>query len=609
MVQFLFLSLIVAVGCSESTPESGLVVSGENTPIPGFGGGGAGGGVPGGTPRPGEPESLSDAGIDAGTDAEAEADGQSEVETDGIGPIEADVESVNDADVQVSEEDSIDVEEPADTSAPDETWSIDISDVECLFIPEVAAFAPVLECQWSGSLESPKHNDVVMTPVVANLSDDDMDGDVDIQDIPDIAFISYRYQEDGCCSAPGVLRIVSGSCSKEGASIVLQSNELQEHTTIDAIQLDNSGGLVVGDVDHDGQMEIFAMRKDSGSVLFSGIEYPDVAGSSLTYEGAEWQVTGNLDPVLGLQLEDGDETTLSSEVPGAQVLAKVTVPPEPAALAQLRVRVRARATDGTSKIAARLVIGETILESSSRTVSSSEYQTFRFEFPKNPSSGELRQWRYSDLQDMEFGAFHAGPEGTGVVLTELVLEMGAVYLEWASPYPQKGDIARGAQPSMVDVNQDGVAELLVGRTLIDPQNGEAIWVGDAGMGINGFIGPISFAADLDLDGVQEVIAGNTLYNATGEIVWEISYGDEGSGCKSGGHPCDGFNAVGNFDTDPEGEIATVRNGVVYVFDHDGTKKAMRSLPQKDCSKNEGGPPTVADFDNDGEAEIGVAGAD
>ena len=129
------------------------------------------------------------------------------------------------------------------------------------------------------------------------------------------------------------------------------------------------------------------------------------------------------------------------------------------------------------------------------------------------------------------------------------------------------------------------------------------------MGINGFIGPISFAADLDLDGAQEIVAGNTLYNGDGDILWEISYGNEGSGCKSGGPPCDGFNAVGNFDADPEGEIVTVRNGVVYLFEHDGTKKAMRNLPKKGCANNEGGPPTVADFDNDGEAEIGVAGAD
>ena len=33
------------------------------------------------------------------------------------------------------------------------------------------------------------------------------------------------------------------------------------------------------------------------------------------------------------------------------------------------------------------------------------------------------------------------------------------------------------------------------------------------------------------------------------------------------------------------------------------------IPIDDCSRNEGGPPTVADFDGDGEPEIGAAGAD
>ena len=480
MVRCFLILVLVFGGCSDTGTDS---LSGEPStgePALGFGGQIAPGGIPGGTPSPAEPsESAEDASLEfsdvlADTELSDITEGEEE-ESDGseLEPEEADVSNPGDGDA----------EDTTDTDESEESWIIDVSNVECLFIPEVAEFAPVLECQWSGSLESSKHDDVVMTPAVANLTDDDMDGDVDIQDIPDIAFISYRYQEDGCCSAPGVLRIVSGSCSKEGASVVLQSNELQEHTTVNAVELDNSGGLVLGDVDHDGQMEIFAMRKNSGSVLFSGIEYPDAVGSTLEYDSAQWSEQGILNPVLGLQLADEDDSALSTEVPGAQLMANPTLPAEPAALAQLRVRVRARAVDGTSKIATRLIVGEganqVVLDSPARTVSSVEYQTFRFEFAKNPATGELRQWKYADLESLKFGAFHAGSQGTGVVVTELVLEMGAVYIEWKSDFPKENDMARGAQPSMVDVNQDGIAELLVGRTLIDPQTGEAIWVGDA----------------------------------------------------------------------------------------------------------------------------------
>jgi hypothetical protein len=53
----------------------------------------------------------------------------------------------------------------------------------------------------------------------------------------------------------------------------------------------------------------------------------------------------------------------------------------------------------------------------------------------------------------------------------------------------------------------------------------------------------------------------------------------------------------------------VREGNVYVLHHTGNLIARMGIPHDDCPYNEGGPPTVADFDGDGVAEIGVAGAD
>ena len=222
-------------------------------------------------------------------------------------PEEADVSNPGDGDA----------EDTTDTDESEESWIIDVSNVECLFIPEVAEFAPVLECQWSGSLESSKHDDVVMTPAVANLTDDDMDGDVDIQDIPDIAFISYRYQEDGllfCARCPA--NCIGLLLQRGGQRGVTEQRTAGAHNG-ECGGAGQFGGLVLGDVDHDGQMEIFAMRKNSGSVLFSGIEYPDAVGSTLEYDSAQWSEQGILNPVLGLQLADEDDSALSTEVPGA----------------------------------------------------------------------------------------------------------------------------------------------------------------------------------------------------------------------------------------------------------------------------------------------------
>src|SRR5688500_9309705 len=102
---------------------------------------------------------------------------------------------------------------------------------DCVFTP-TGEFNPAVECRWDGpatGVAYQAYDDVVMTPVVINLTDDDADGDVDTDDIPDIAFTTYRLQEDGCCNQNGVLRVVSGACDASGV--------LVEHFSIGATEI------------------------------------------------------------------------------------------------------------------------------------------------------------------------------------------------------------------------------------------------------------------------------------------------------------------------------------------------------------------------------------
>jgi len=146
-------------------------------------------------------------------------------------------------------------------------------------------------------------------------------------------------------------------------------------------------------------------------------------------------------------------------------------------------------------------------------------------------------------------------------------------------------------PAIADLNKDGVPEIIIGRQVLDA-NGVLQWTGTGGQGSQANVGPLSTVADIDLDGSPDVIAGNTAYAASGTVKWQAPLPD-------------GSAAVANFDTDPEAEVVLVSSGMVWLLEHTG---AVRWGPVVIPGGGGGGPPTIADFDNDGQPEIGVAGA-
>lgn len=183
-------------------------------------------------------------------------------------------------------------------------------------------------------------------------------------------------------------------------------------------------------------------------------------------------------------------------------------------------------------------------------------------------------------------------------------------------YPTAGVHTNGgATVAIADLDGDGNPEVIVGNVVINGQDGTLKWdgvetsMGTGGIGNNAFLGPASAVGDVDLDGNQEIAAGNTLYDHDGTVLWTYEYMTSNSGCQ-GSLACDGYNAMAEFDGDLEGEVVIIREGELFIINHDGTLFWQQQIIKDDCTRgNESGPPTIADFDGDGRPEVGTAAAD
>jgi FG-GAP-like repeat len=114
---------------------------------------------------------------------------------------------------------------------------------KCEYHPPSISFEPVLKYSWGGQTTAPYSTDVMMTPIVVELDDDDCDGKVTQNDIPEIAFVTFT---GGAYYGQGTLHVVS----------VVGGQVVEKWNKPSAVQ--GSSGLAAGDLDGDGVAEIVA---------------------------------------------------------------------------------------------------------------------------------------------------------------------------------------------------------------------------------------------------------------------------------------------------------------------------------------------------------------
>ncbi len=125
------------------------------------------------------------------------------------------------------------------------------TDESCVYEPVYGPLDAVVEWtlpRWSNYGE---YSQVVMAPLVAQLTDDNGDGSIDRHDIPDIVLVA---DDEGVHThKKGILRILPGDGSSPGSAV--------QRVDLDDAQIYpyRYSNLAIGDIDGDGQPEIVAV--------------------------------------------------------------------------------------------------------------------------------------------------------------------------------------------------------------------------------------------------------------------------------------------------------------------------------------------------------------
>src|SRR5690554_2453788 len=173
------------------------------------------------------------------------------------------------------------------------------TDSTCVYAPPSGPFTPNLK--WSLSVTSsdpyPERNQVMMTPAVANLTDDSgllgvPDGVIDLYDTPDVIFTTFSTRTHPTASwdyiDAGALRAAHG----DGSGLIwsVGPTELGLPNNI-SHGIQAAASIAVGDIDNDGKNEIIAVVLDG----------PNMQLVAVNNDGTiKWQTNRNGLPSTGI---------------------------------------------------------------------------------------------------------------------------------------------------------------------------------------------------------------------------------------------------------------------------------------------------------------------
>src|SRR5690606_30603995 len=162
----------------------------------------------------------------------------------------------------------------------------------CEYRPEAGLLDAVVQWRWDASTvdEFPGQLDVWSTPTVGRVTDTNCDGAVDALDPPNVVFVSGNARGTccGCGSGNeltcknGTLRMLDGQSGREVWSLRRASDGSTGFSGV---------SVAIGDVDHDGDMEVVAVTgegfialvdHEGNTVALSDARIPNWLGTTST---------------------------------------------------------------------------------------------------------------------------------------------------------------------------------------------------------------------------------------------------------------------------------------------------------------------------------------